>query len=271
MEEIKDISGGYIEYDFVSEFYDYILPYTEDIDFYINLAKRAGGPVLELACGTGRTIIPIAQADIEIAGMDISPRMLYLCRKKIDREKKAVQSRITLINGDMRDFNLNKTFSMVTIPYSSFTYLTEVEDQLACLESVNRHLEHGGTFFMTVFNESVQALADISVFNEFDITPAFTMPDGRRVYRRFRYVERDHTRQAEVKDSIYYITYPDGKKERLVHRSTMRYFFSFELIHLLARAGLEVTGLYSDYNGTPHDATIREGMIIVTARKVGYV
>jgi len=63
------------------------------------------------------------------------------------------------------------------------------------------------------------------------------------------------------------VTHRDGKKERLVHRFSMRYFFSFELIHLFARAGLEVTGLYSDYNGTPHDAAIRDGMIIVTARK----
>ena len=120
---------------------------------------------------------------------------------------------------------------------------------------------------MTVFNESVEALADNSVFNEFDITPEFTMPDGRRVYRRFRYVERDLTRQVEVKDSIFYVTHPGGKKERFVHRFSMRYFFSYELIHLLARAGLEVTCLYSNYGGAPHDAAIKDGMIIVTAVK----
>lgn len=267
MEEITDISGGYIEHDFVAEYYDYILPYADDIDYYINLAKQSGGPVLELAAGTGRTIIPLAKAGIEIIGLDISSRMLNLCRKQIEKETEEVRSRITLLERDMRDFNINRTFPLVTIPYSSFTYLTEAEDQLSCLDSVNRHLEPGGTFFMTVFNESVQALADTGAFKEFDITPEFTMPDGRKVYRRFCYVERDYTRQVEVKDSIFYVTHRDGKKERLVHRFSMRYFFSFELIHLFARAGLEVTGLYSDYNGTPHDAAIRDGMIIVTARK----
>ena len=267
MEEITDISGGYIEHDFVSEYYDYVLPYADDINYYVDLAKQSGGPVLELATGTGRTIIPVARAGIEVTGLDISPRMLDLCRKRLEKETEKVRSRVGLIEEDMRGFKINRTFHLVTIPYSSFTYLTEVEDQLACLESVNRHLKPGGTFFMTVFNESVQALADTSVFNEFDITPEFTMPDGRKVYRRFRYVERDYNRQVEVKDSIFYVTHTDGKKERLVHRFSMRYFFSFELIHLLARAGLEVTGLYSDYKGTPHDATIRDGMVVVTAIK----
>jgi SAM-dependent methyltransferase len=267
MEDIGDISGGYIEHEFVSEYYDYILPYDEDIDFYVDLAKKSGGPVLELAAGTGRTLIPIARAGIDITGMDISNRMLELCRSRIEIESIIIQSKITLLEGDMRDFDLGRTFPLVTIPYASFTYLTGVEDQLSCLEKVRRHLEPGGSFFMSVFNESVEALADNSVFNEFDITPEFTMPDGRRVYRRFRYVERDYTRQVEVKDSIFYVTHPDGKKERLVHRFSMRYFFSFELVHLLARAGLEVTGLYSDYDGTPHDATIKDGMIIITAVK----
>ncbi|HEB31506.1 MAG TPA: class I SAM-dependent methyltransferase [Spirochaetes bacterium] len=267
MEDTNDISGGYIEHEFVSEYYDYILPYVEDISFYVDQALQSGGPVLELASGTGRTLIPIAKAGIDITGMDISSRMLGLCRSKIEKESKNTQSRITLVEGDMKDFDLGKTFPLVTIPYASFTYLTGVDDQLSCLEKVCRHLEPGGSFFMTLFNESVEALADNSVFNEFDITPEFTMPDGRRVYRRFRYVERDYTRQVEVKESIFYVTRPDGKKERLVHRFSMRYFFSFELVHLLARAGLEVTGLYSDYDGTPHDATIKDGMIIVTAEK----
>jgi ubiquinone/menaquinone biosynthesis C-methylase UbiE len=267
MDKMKDISGGYIEHEFVSEYYDYILPYGADIDFYVDLAKQSGGPVLELAMGTGRTIIPIARARIDITGMDISSRMLDLCRSKLVKETKETQSRVTLIEGDMRNFNLMKTFPLVTIPYASFTYLTEVEDQLACLKTVYRHLEPEGKFFMTVFNETVEALADKSVFKEFDITPEFTMPDGRKVYRRFRYVERDYTRQVEVKDSIFYVTHPDGRKERLVHRFSMRYFFSYELIHLLARSGLEVTGLYSDYKGTPHDASIKDGMIIITAVK----
>ena len=157
--------------------------------------------MLELAPGTGRTIIPIAKARIDITGMDISRRMLGLCRSKLKKETEETQSRVTLLEGDMRNFNLMKTFPLVSIPYASFTYLTEVDDQLACLRTVCRHLEPGGIFFMTVFNESVEALADRSVFKEFDITPQFVMPDGRQVYRRFRYVERDCTRQVEVKDS----------------------------------------------------------------------
>ena len=267
MKNTADISGGYVEHDFVSEYYDYILPYEEDVGYYVDLAGRCGGEVLELAAGTGRTVIPLAREGITVTGMDLSPQMLRLAGKKIEGEAAETRSRITLVRGDMRDFNLDRTYPLVTIPYSSFTYLTEIEDQLACLSSVNRHLDPGGIFYMTVFNESVDALADRTVFEEFDITQEFTMDDGRRVRRTFRYVERDYTRQVEVKDSIFHVVYPDGRRERLVHRFSMRYFFSFELIHLLARAGLEVTGLFSDYRGTPHDATIKDGMIVVEAQK----
>jgi ubiquinone/menaquinone biosynthesis C-methylase UbiE len=263
----EDISGGYIQYDFVSEYYDYILPYSEDMEFYIKLAKEAKGKILELACGTSRTLIPLAEAGIEVTALDIADKMLEICRTKLEVKNGTVRSRIELLKADMRSFQLNRCYPLVTIPYSSFTYLTEVEDQLSCLKTVYRHLEKGGTFFMSVFNESIEALADKSVFTEFNITPEFTMPDGRKVIRRFRYVNRDFTRQVETKDSIFDVTWPDGRKERLVHRFDMRYFFGFELQHLLTRAGFTDILLHSDYRGTPHKAEVKDGNIIILAKK----
>ena len=90
----SEASGTHDEYAAVAEFYDYIVPYLnrEDLDFYVDMAKESGGPVLEVGCGTGRILIPIARAGIEVTGLDLSPSMLALCRKKLSQEPAAVQT-----------------------------------------------------------------------------------------------------------------------------------------------------------------------------------
>ena len=82
------------EYRLVAEFYDYVAPYRErqDVAFFVQMARDSGGPVLEIGCGTGRVLIPTAQAATEIVGLDASPAMLARCREKLSREPQAVQS-----------------------------------------------------------------------------------------------------------------------------------------------------------------------------------
>src|SRR5215472_18363173 len=92
----------------VADLYDYVVPYhgRTDIDFYVEAAKEAGGPVLEVGCGTGRVLIPTARAGVEIVGLDLSHHMLGVCRQRVDGESMAVQSRIQLVQADMREFSL---------------------------------------------------------------------------------------------------------------------------------------------------------------------
>ncbi len=267
MINLKDITGGYIDLPFVSEYYDYIFNDLQDKQFYVDLALKSGGPVLELGTGTGRILLPIARAGVSITGIDLSEGMINICRKKLKSESEEIRRNVKIIITDLRRFNLGKKYPLIIIPFSTFQYLLEVEDQLSCLESIAMHLKKGGKFVLSVFNESISRLSDESLYNEFDITPEFVMPDGRKVYRRFLYVERDYTKQVEIKESIFYVTHPDGRKERLVHRFGMRYFFQFELIHMCARVNLKVKGIYSDYNYMPYDADFREGRLIIIAEK----
>src|SRR3954462_148981 len=90
------------------QYYDHIAPYRArtDVAFYVDEAKNAIGPVLELGCGTGRILIPTAQAGIEITGLDASESMLARCREKLRNESVQVQQRVELIYGDMREFDL---------------------------------------------------------------------------------------------------------------------------------------------------------------------
>ena len=263
-----DPTGGYVEYPFVAEFYDYVVPYRDrqDVAFFVEMARRSEGPVLELGCGTGRVLIPTARAGVEIVGLDLSPSMLSVCREKLSREPQAVQSRVQLVQGDMQQFDLGREFGLVTIPFRPFQHLITVEDQLSCLDSIHRHLADGGRLILDLFNPSLPRLVEERYLAESGEEPEFTMPDGRKVVRRHRTVSRDLFNQIIDSELIYYVTHPDGREERLVHRFQMRYLFRFEAEHLLARSGFQVENVYSDYDRSPYGAKY-PGELIIVARK----
>ena len=166
----------------------------------------------------------------------------------------------------MRDFELGRAFALATIPFRPFQHLTTVEDQMACLRTIHRHLEPDGKLILDLFNPSLAVLTRDNVGQEVGEEPPFTMPDGRRVLRRSKIVSRDYSEQVNRSELIYYVTYPDGNQERLVHAFPMRYLFRFEAEHLLARCGFEVEALYADYDKSPY-GTKYPGELIFVARK----
>ncbi|MBD3217578.1 MAG: methyltransferase domain-containing protein, partial [candidate division Zixibacteria bacterium] len=109
-----DKSGGYAKNIFIAEFYDAVPPYEsrQDIDFWIEQAKQGGGPVLELGCGTGRVLIPIAEAGFSVTGIDLARPMLDTCRKKINNLSDDVRERIELVHGDIREFSLDQKYNL---------------------------------------------------------------------------------------------------------------------------------------------------------------
>ena len=133
--------GNNNEYTPIAELYDHIVPYQDrpDVGFFVEAAVQSGGPVLELGSGTGRILIPTARAGVEITGLDLSPHMLAVCRERLKTEPEQVSSRVWLVEGDMRHFELARTFSLVTLPFRPFQHLTTVGDQLACLDCIHHH------------------------------------------------------------------------------------------------------------------------------------
>jgi SAM-dependent methyltransferase len=258
------------EYAITAEMYDYVVPYRErqDAAFFVEAGKQSGGPALEIGCGTGRVLIPTARAGIEITGLDLSPHMLAVCRERLAAEPAEVRARVRLAEADMRSFDLGRTFGLVTLPFRPFQHLLTVEDQLACLGCIHRHLAPGGRLVLDVFNPSLDGLTRRNLGEEMSPEPEFSMPDGRRVLRKHKMVSRDPFLQVIQAELIYYVSHPDGRQERLVHHLTMRYFFRFELEHLLARAGFEVEALYADYDKSPFGSK-DPGELIFAARKPG--
>src|SRR5215471_14342450 len=104
------------EYSVIADFYDYVVPYRarQDIDFFVDAARKFGGPVLEVGCGTGRVLLPTARAGIDIVGLDLSSGMLDICRKRLLEEPETIRSRVRLVQGDMRNFEAGLRFNLAT-------------------------------------------------------------------------------------------------------------------------------------------------------------
>ena len=263
-----DQPGSYDEYAAIAELYDYVVPYRErgDVDFFVEAARESGGRVLEVGCGTGRVLIPTARAGIEITGLDLSPHMLAVCRERIKAEPQEVKSRVRLVEGDMRRFELSQTFQLVTLPFRPFQHLTTVEEQLSCLGCLRRHLAEGGKLILDIFNPMLEALANKEFGKEMAEEPEFSLPDGRKVIRWHSVVSRDVANQVNYTELVYYVTFPDGRQERLVQAFPMRYLFRFEAEHLLARAGFSVEQLYADYDKSPYGSKYPGELIFVAGK-----
>ncbi len=217
-----------------------------DVQFYVDEARDAGESVLEVGCGTGRILLPIARSGRTIHGLDASAAMLDRCRAKLQQEAKAVQQRVTLHRGDARAFDLGRQFDLVIAPFRVFQHLTSVEDQLAFLDSAARHLRPGGRLAFDVFNPNFAALLSADGVERED-TPETVLPDGRSFRRAARVSRVRWIDQVSEIELIHYISKePGGPVERRVMSFDMRWFLRAELVHLLARGGFRVRSIYGD-------------------------
>lgn len=254
------------EYEAIAEYYDHVTIYRNraDLEFFTAAAVESGGPVLEIGCGTGRVLLPTARTGVAVTGLDASSSMLTICRRELSYEPAELRGRVTLVEGDMRNFDLGRTFNLITIPFRPFQHLVTVADQLACLAAVRRHLRPGGRFILDLFNPSLEALV-APVMVESAPEAEFEMPDGRKVVRRYRIVSRHRAEQFNRIELIYDISHRDGTTERRVHDFNMRYLFRYEAEHLLARAGFELEAVYSDYDRSPFGSK-EPGELILVAK-----
>ena len=259
--------SAYDDVEAIGELYDHVPLYVarHDVDFYVEEARAAPGEVLELGCGTGRVLIPTARMGKKITGVDSSPRMLERCRAQLTREPREVQDRITLVNADMRSLDLNRRFSIITLPFRPFQHLISVEDQLAALGSIHRHLEPGGRLAFDVFSPNPRYLVDDSRAKEREDTPETPLPDGRSFRRTGRVTKVHIVDQYSEVELIYYVRNADGTTRRLVHAFLMRWFWRYELEHLLARGGFRVVSIYGSLDRTPLTDDSPE-MIVIAER-----
>lgn len=237
-------------YEYTARFYDSAYSTASaaraDAAFYENLAVKCGGPLLELGCGTGRTLLPIAAHGIACTGLDLSPAMLEQFRRKPGAGP------ITLTCARMESFDLGaKRFQLIFSAFRAFQHLDTVEQQLACLARVRAHLEPGGLFAFDVFNPKLENMAKDSEPEALELTFAH---EGHAV-QRFMSATRDRATQLMHLTMRYVEETGSGPAKETVVQFSMRWFWRYELEHLLHRAGFTDVTLYGDFDRSPVSRT----------------
>ena len=242
--------GGYEDQEFVAEFYDgeYANLNRRDVEFFVDYSRKTEGKTLELGCGTGRVLIPTVLAGCEITGLDLSPYMLKKCHEKLAELPAKLQKNIELIQGDMTDFSTGEKYPLVTIPFRPFQHLMSIPEQKSCLFCTYKHLEDKGKLVFDVFHPFFPRLIETKYLMEMDAGLPFKLSDGRIVRRTQRIAAYHRTEQYNDCELIYYVKYPDGTEERLVHEFKMRYFYRYEIEHLLSICGFKIVELFGDFN-----------------------
>ena len=261
--------SGYEDHEFISDFYDamYDNLNRRDIEFFVDYARDAGGKTLELGCGTGRVLIPTAVASCEITGLDLSPYMLKKCREKVAKLPPEVKKNIHLIQGNMTKFATGEKYALATIPFRPFQHLITIAEQKACLDCINRHLIKRGKIVFDVYHTYLPRLVDTRYFMEMEVGPPLSLPDGRVVKRTNRTAAFHHDEQYNDIELIFYVEYPDGSRERMVHAFPMRYFYRYEIEHLLSLCGFKILEFFGNFDKSKFCEESPE--MIFVAEKIG--
>jgi SAM-dependent methyltransferase len=224
-----------------------------DVGFYRELAREAGGAVLELGCGTGRVLLSVAREGIACTGLDSSQEMLEELRLKNPPEN------LRLVLGSMQDFDLgSERFALIFSAFRSFQHLLMVEDQLACLRAVRRHLAPGGLFAFDVFAPKLERVA---LLEEPEFEEA-RWKEGEIEIVRFTTVRRDPATQVSEVTFRYERRRPGSPTESHAVRTRMRHFFRFEIEHLLARSGFTEIQVFGGFDRRPFDYFSGETVVL---------
>jgi len=225
--------------------YDLLFPAsTAAVDFYRAEADGRGGRVLELGCGTGHKLIPIAADGHPSVGLDLSLDMLTEARKKADERGLSVEWQ----QGDMRDFDLDDEFDLVFIAGNALLHLHEAEDIVRCFRAVRRHLAPGGRFAFDVFTPDVRLLADADGVRRPRMS--FTDPVRGDVHVD---VADAYDAAAQVTRGTWYFS-TDSEPDFQTVSIEVRSIFPQELPVLLAHAGLRLVERLGDWGGSPFGA-----------------
>lgn len=219
-----------------------------DTELYVQLARRSGGPVLELACGSGRVLGPLLEAGYRVTGVDRSSAMLDRARARLGPLREAARLVQAELERDLDAHLPDEPFGLVVLALDALGLVPEPARQLALLRAVRRRLADDG----------------LVVFDLVHVAPLFEEPQGLPVLQKMGpdresgadvikwMVRRIRPSLQEIELlSIYDLAWADGGARRLTEALRLRYFSRFEIELLLARAGLEAEAIYGDYDLAP--------------------
>jgi SAM-dependent methyltransferase len=242
--------------DCVARFYDVVYARVRDgVDnaYYLRKMKEARGAVLEIGVGTGRLLRDALAARVDAYGIDLSTTMIARCREQLPSD---ARERVWV--ADAVRLRTERRFALVTAPFRVLSHVPAPEDQLRLLEAVHRVLLPGGTFIFDVYVPALKLLLEgLTEMTDFDGHHA----PGRRLRRAVSSEPADLVRQTNRVRMSFTWDEEDGER-RDEWAFDMRFFFRFELEHLVARSPLVLHDIHGDFEEGPLEADSREFVVV---------
>ncbi len=235
--------------------------FTEDLEFWLELAEDYGDPVLELGCGTGRVLLNLARRGHAVTGVDNAPEMLARLEAKLNTAShRHLAQPPVLIQASMDAFEAPQLFQLALMPFNTFMHLLTPEAQLSTLAHLRQHLAVGGALALDLTNPGEAYGAQ-----ETGLTLERTFIDEERTVQQFASVALDRAAQLARITWLYDATDPAGNLQRTIVPLTLRYTFPGEMRLLLERSGFALTHLYGDYDRSPFADGAPRLLVLATA------
>lgn len=237
--------------EFFARFYDILYSHlrgSEEYEYYLSQILHTQGPVLEIGVGTGRIFRDAILSKPDIHGIDISPSMLDVLRSHLrnqDKEKISLQ--------DALHFSFPWKFELIIAPFRMFMHLEKKQEQLQALRNIRDHLKDGGRFIFDVFVPDMSLLAN----------PLQDVLDFDGEYEKGRMLQRYVSTRPDLIHQIIHVTFllkwdESGSQQQASWEVPMRFFFRYELEHLIERAGFSQYEILGDYSGQPLQSDSKE-------------
>ena len=226
-------------------FYD---DFADDVEMYLGFARRTGGPILEIGSGTGRVTLALAEAGHTVVGLELSDEMRAIAQEKIEEAGQA--DRVRWVAGDMRRFKLDQHFGLVIAPINTFLHNLTLDDQLATLNSIKKHLRPGGLLVLDCYNPD----------------PTHADDDHRLILQRMAddpesnelaqlWLSRTTDWSQQLQSITYFADRIDrrGQLWRTTLQTQFRFIFRYEMHLLLKQGGFDVKDIYGSYELEPFE------------------
>jgi len=236
---------------------------SDDIDLYLELANEYGGPIMDIGCGTGRVMIPLAQAGYEVHGIDNEEAMLERA-ERYQNNAPDLKQNMHLHHGDILTYQLDKKFKLMLVPYNGMMHFHDQEKQLAVLKRLREWTADDGLLVLDLPNAG-----EVFATQETDalmLERTFLEPESGHMVMQQSHSYLDRTSQLMRITWIYDEVMADGTLKRTFAPLVLYYYFLPEVKLLLQLAGFEVEAVYGDAEyGVYEDGCER---MIVFARPV---
>jgi SAM-dependent methyltransferase len=218
-------------YDRIARIYDpWSVSVTEDVEFYVDEAVASGGPVVELAVGTGRIAVPVAKTGVPVIGVDESPEMLAVARAYAERE--GVSELVDLRLGDLREPPVEERVRLVTSPFRSLLHMQDEREKLRALEAASALLEPEGRLIFDVFAPSDEDIEE---------TDGIWLEREPGIFERADWDVRSRTLLLSVRGGEQSASFE------------LHWLSAPEWLSLVERAGLEADALFGWFDRRPYE------------------